>query len=81
MLVEKSAGELAELLSGGEISAAEIAREYLDRIESLNPAINAYITVDGERALKEAAESDDRRRKGMTLSAWDGVPEIGRAHV
>ena len=31
MLVEKSAGELAELLSGGEISAAEIAREYLDR--------------------------------------------------
>lgn len=74
MLVEKSAGELAELLSGGEISAAEIAREYLDRIESLNPAINAYITVDGERALKEAAESDDRRRKGMTLSAWDGVP-------
>ncbi|HNU92055.1 MAG TPA: Asp-tRNA(Asn)/Glu-tRNA(Gln) amidotransferase subunit GatA [Spirochaetota bacterium] len=74
MLVEKSAAELSELLSGGEVSAVEIAREYLDRIESINPSINAYITVDGERALEEAAESDGRRAKGEALSAFDGVP-------
>ncbi len=74
MLVEKTIVELAEMLADGKASAVEIAKEYLARIGSLNGAINAYITVDEARTLREAAESDARRRKGNALSAWDGIP-------
>ncbi|HSV97859.1 MAG TPA: Asp-tRNA(Asn)/Glu-tRNA(Gln) amidotransferase subunit GatA [Spirochaetota bacterium] len=74
MLVEKTIGELAALLADGKVSAVEIAKEYLARIGSQNGAINAYITVDEARTLREAGESDERRGKGNALSAWDGVP-------
>ncbi len=58
----------------GKTSAVEIAKEYLARIVSLNGAINAYITVDEARTLREAGESDKRRTAGGALSAWDGIP-------
>lgn len=74
MLVEKSIAELAALLADGKTSAVEIAKEYLARIGSLNGAINAYITVDEARTLREAGESDKRRAAGGALSAWDGIP-------
>jgi aspartyl-tRNA(Asn)/glutamyl-tRNA(Gln) amidotransferase subunit A len=74
MFTEKTAAELSTLLSKGEATSVAIAQEYLNRAKDINTAINAYITIDEERTLREAAESDERRAKGKTLSPFDGVP-------
>ena len=45
----------AEALRTKQISALELADAYLQRIEQLNPRLNAYITVTGERELRPTA--------------------------
>lgn len=74
MLFEKSILELSSLLQSGETSASEIAGSYLERIDRLDPALNAFITVDAEGLLEEAAASDARRRQRAPLSQFDGIP-------
>lgn len=66
--------ELTELLAEKKISARELAEAYSERIRSYNDRINAYITFDNERLMKEADESDARRAKGSPLSVYDGIP-------
>jgi amidase len=55
-LMFRSALELAGMVRAGELSARELVQCSLDRIEELNPALNAFVQVDGERALASADE-------------------------
>jgi aspartyl-tRNA(Asn)/glutamyl-tRNA(Gln) amidotransferase subunit A len=64
MLHNLSIGELAARLTSREISSVELTRHYLARIERINPALNALITVTAERALADAAQADLRLRRG-----------------
>ena len=57
-------GELAERLGKRQISSVELTRHFLSRIERLNPALNAFITLTAERALQDAAAADARLGKG-----------------
>jgi aspartyl-tRNA(Asn)/glutamyl-tRNA(Gln) amidotransferase subunit A len=59
-----SIGELCNALVRKEISSVELTRHYLARIERLNPALNALITVTADEALAGAAEADRRRAAG-----------------
>jgi aspartyl-tRNA(Asn)/glutamyl-tRNA(Gln) amidotransferase subunit A len=59
-----SIGELCDALIRNEISSVELTRHFLARIERLNPALNALITVTPERALADAGEADRRRAAG-----------------
>jgi aspartyl-tRNA(Asn)/glutamyl-tRNA(Gln) amidotransferase subunit A len=61
-------------LAAGEVKASELAEEFFVRIEAENPAINAYLALSRERALKKAAEIDDRVAAGGPLPALAGVP-------
>jgi aspartyl-tRNA(Asn)/glutamyl-tRNA(Gln) amidotransferase subunit A len=56
--------ELAERLSKRQISSTELTRHFLDRIERLNPALNAFITLTAEGALQDAAAADLKLGKG-----------------
>ncbi|MDY2668491.1 Asp-tRNA(Asn)/Glu-tRNA(Gln) amidotransferase subunit GatA [Schaalia hyovaginalis] len=73
-LVKKSALELAELLAGGRITSVELTTACLDRIEALNPKLNAFLFVDREGALATAAEVDAKRAAGEDLHPLAGVP-------
>jgi aspartyl-tRNA(Asn)/glutamyl-tRNA(Gln) amidotransferase subunit A len=64
MLHNLSIGELRRALRAGETSSVEITRHFLSRIERLNPALNALITVTAERALAQAKAADARRAAG-----------------
>ncbi len=64
MLHTLSIGELGRTLSSGQISSVELTRHYLARIERLNPALNALITVTADQALAAAAAADGRRAAG-----------------
>ncbi|MCU1556965.1 MAG: glutamyl-tRNA amidotransferase [Microbacteriaceae bacterium] len=70
MSVEK----LAEALARGEFTSRELVETHLRRIDRINPALNAYVTVLHDDALDEADASDRRRRGGTTLGPLDGVP-------
>ena len=68
------AAELADLLATGQVSATEVTRAHLDRIEAVDGAVRAFLAVDTERALATAGEIDDRRRAGEPLGPLAGVP-------
>jgi aspartyl-tRNA(Asn)/glutamyl-tRNA(Gln) amidotransferase subunit A len=66
--------EATKLLEKGELSAKELAEEHLERIAEHNIALNAYLSVDREGAIKAAEESDLRRAEGKSLGPLDGIP-------
>lgn len=65
---------LAGHLRSGELSAEEVVRETLERIESVNPAINAIVTLCPERALDAARRADRERLRGAFLGPLHGLP-------
>ena len=69
-----SACELGALLAQKTLSAVELTQHFLQRIDAHNPALNAFITLTGERALADARQSDARRARGEALSILDGIP-------
>ena len=54
----------AELVRAGEVTARELTELYLERIERIDPELNAYRTAMPERALAEADQADGRRASG-----------------
>ena len=64
----------AEALRTKQISALELADAYLQRIEQLNPRLNAYITVTGERARDDAKRADAERAAGRARGPLHGIP-------
>jgi amidase len=73
-LYYRSATELAGLLRAKQISAREVVTAHLDRIEAVNPAVNAIVTLTAERALGQAAELDDRAARGNFAGPLHGLP-------
>jgi amidase len=73
-----SALELAEQLRAGAVSSTEVVTRYLDRIEELNPRLDAYLAVASEQALEAARDADTRlgaaRRSGEEIPPFLGVP-------
>src|SRR4051794_26757007 len=62
-LMFRPVDELAAMVSSGEVSSRELVQESLDRIDELNPQLNAFVDVFGEEALAEAdtISGDDPR--------------------
>ncbi len=55
---------LAEMVRSGEVSSRELVELYLERIERLEPELNAFRTLMAERALADADQADARRGAG-----------------
>jgi aspartyl-tRNA(Asn)/glutamyl-tRNA(Gln) amidotransferase subunit A len=66
--------ELAPRLRQKEISPVELTRACLDRIEKLNPALNAFITVTAESALAEARAAETEISNGGWRGPLHGIP-------
>jgi aspartyl-tRNA(Asn)/glutamyl-tRNA(Gln) amidotransferase subunit A len=70
----QTARRIREDVIAGRVSAVEICRRALARIDELNPALNAFNTVSHERALARAAQVDAKRAAGQALGLLAGVP-------
>ncbi|HKE77028.1 MAG TPA: amidase family protein [Acidimicrobiales bacterium] len=66
--------ELAAQVGGGEVSARELAQAALDRIDRYDGELGAFVAVDGEAALAEAAVLDERIAAGDDVGPLAGVP-------
>ncbi|HKP18145.1 MAG TPA: amidase [Gaiellaceae bacterium] len=67
-----TATEQAQLVRRGEVTPVELVETYLERIERLNPQLNAFVTVVGEEALAAAAgELPDGPFRGVPLPIKD----------
>ncbi|MFF7653891.1 amidase [Streptomyces sp. NPDC007983] len=73
-LHDLTAVQLLERYGSGDLSPVEATRAALDRIEQIQPKVNAYSRVDGEEALRQAEESAERWRRGEPAGLLDGVP-------
>ncbi|MBX9268390.1 Asp-tRNA(Asn)/Glu-tRNA(Gln) amidotransferase subunit GatA [Chromobacterium violaceum] len=67
--------QLSQQLAAKQVSSVELASQYLDRIEALNPQLNAIVTVDREKTLAEARAADARLAAG-DAHALTGVPLV-----
>src|SRR5262245_43393001 len=59
-----SLAEMAAALEAKKISSVELTRLFLARIAQSNPGLNAFITLDEERTLAQAAAADARIARG-----------------
>ncbi|HEU0250926.1 MAG TPA: amidase [Solirubrobacteraceae bacterium] len=79
-LMFRSATELAGMVRSGEVSARELVETSLQRIEELNPRLNAFVDVDGERALQAASQikaGDERPFSGVPTAVKNNRPVAG----
>ena len=72
--IRSTAAEAAQALNDGTVTSVELTRLHLDRIGAVDADVHAFLHVDAEGALGQAAESDARRAAGQPLSPLDGVP-------
>ena len=72
-LTRLSAARAAELIRGGELSPVELVGAYLRRLESLNPRLNAVVTLAPD-VLKLARKAEAAVARGEELGPLHGVP-------
>jgi aspartyl-tRNA(Asn)/glutamyl-tRNA(Gln) amidotransferase subunit A len=69
-----SAADLDAAYAAKKLSPVEATRAVLDRIDAVDPALNAFCYRDDGRAMAAARASEKRRGAGTALSPLDGVP-------
>ena len=73
-LCDLSGRELAKKICRGEVSALEAVEAHIERIEAVNPLLNAVVVKRYDEARAEARELDQRRSAGQPLGPLGGVP-------
>jgi aspartyl-tRNA(Asn)/glutamyl-tRNA(Gln) amidotransferase subunit A len=66
--------ELSAALAAREVSAVELATLFLDRIDRLNPGLNAFIAQDREQTLAQARAADASGKVGAHDTPLAGIP-------
>lgn len=66
--------KLIQLLESKELSAKECVEYFIDRIEKINPKLNAFVATDFESAISKANEIDERRAFNRPVGALGGIP-------
>jgi aspartyl-tRNA(Asn)/glutamyl-tRNA(Gln) amidotransferase subunit A len=69
-----SAVDLAKAIKKKKLSPVEVVRVVLERIEDINPKVNAYVTVTADSALAEAKKAEKALMKENELGPLHGVP-------
>jgi len=72
-MFKSSLRQIGTALAARKISSVELTQLYLDRIARLNPALNAFITLNPELSLAQARAADQRLAAGKA-DALTGIP-------
>lgn len=66
--------EAGRLLRNGSLTSEALTKQYLQRIKTLNPQLNAFITITEELALETAAALDAELKSGKDRGLLHGIP-------
>ncbi len=72
-MINASLKQLSQALAAKQISSLELTQLFLDRINRLNPTLNAFVTVDAEKSLNSARAADARIAAG-NAGLLTGIP-------
>src|SRR6266498_1308659 len=70
----RSISDASELVRIGHVSPVDLVRECLEKIDELNPSLNAFITVTADSALAEARQAEVEIRNGNWRGPLHGIP-------
>jgi amidase len=73
-LVFATTTQIVAAIRAGDVSAAEALEAHLKQIEKHNPALNAVVIMDTERARARAREADEALARGELWGPLHGVP-------
>ena len=73
-LWELTINEAADLLRRREISSVELTKAQLARIDAVESAVRAFITLTPDLALEQAAAADRRLAAGEDVTPLTGIP-------
>src|SRR5688572_18961777 len=73
-LTDRTAAELLADLHSRRVSSFEVVKDYLARIEQVEPKVKAFLRYDSDAALKQAKDIDDRRASGKPVGLLGGLP-------
>lgn len=65
---------MARSVAAGDVTSVQLVAKHLDRIETFNPALNAFVGIDAEGALIQAERLDRERADGRLRGPLHGVP-------
>ncbi len=66
--------EVAALIRSGDVSAVELTRLMLERIEKMNGSLNAFVTVTADLAIEQAEQADLELAEGRDRGPLHGIP-------
>ena len=69
-----TATEQRDLLESRRISAIELLELHLDRVNEVNPTVNAVVTIDEEGARRQARVADEKLARGESVGPLHGLP-------
>ncbi len=73
-LCELTIVELGEKIAAKDVSPLEVTDAHLERIDALNPTLNAFITIAHDRAREEAKEATEEIAAGKLRGPLHGIP-------
>ncbi len=74
VLEELTIAETSRHIRKKEVSPVELTRLYLERIEALNPSLNAYLTLMNDQAMDAARRAEREIRRGKYRGRLHGIP-------
>ena len=73
-IIQKTATEQLALLNSGELTSVELTQAYLNQIEQVDGQVGAFLRVETESALAQAAAIDQKRATEAPLGKLAGLP-------
>ena len=73
-IVRLPAWEMAARIRDGQLSVAELVQAHFDNIRRLNAKLNAFVSIDEERAIRQAKLADEAVSARAPLGPLHGVP-------
>ena len=70
----RTAGQIAAAIRAQEVTAVQVLEDLITRVEKYNPALNAIVTLDIDRARRRAREADEALNRDQIWGPLHGVP-------
>src|SRR4051812_8814159 len=73
-LLSRTARDLRQMIGAKTLSPVELLEASIERIEAVNPLVNAIVATDFARARRDAAAAERQVRAGAALGTLHGLP-------